>query len=162
MTAVASKRTNVFDKTAFVPAVIALFAVAFITQVPHVYYLSDIMKLNQKAYVSLLIAFPIVATLVLSAVSFLITEALLSKVRKEADRKLYRYILRGATITTIIYFFCQFFLVFFLFQVIAPIRDGLPSNAIDNVTIKEMVGLTLVLIVGFFINPPTEMMKRRK
>ncbi|MHA1687274.1 MAG: hypothetical protein ACTSYD_12860 [Candidatus Heimdallarchaeaceae archaeon] len=162
MTVATSKKFNVFSKSAFVPAIIALFAIAFLTQVPHIYYLSDIMKLNQKDYVSLLIAYPIVATLVLSALSFLITEALLRKVRKDSERKLYRYVLRGATISTLIYFFCQFFLVFFLFQVIRPIHDGLPTNVIDNVTIKEIVGLALVLIIGFFINPPTEIMQKRK
>jgi len=157
-----STRTEIFGKQELFPAVIAIFAVALLAQIPHIFYLSDIAQLNQEEYLPLFVAFPIVSTLVVASVSLLITEYLLKKLRDPREKKLYRFILRGSVIGVFLYFICQFIFVFLFFQLIAPIRDGLPKDIVDNITIKELIGLALLLITGFFINPPVAVNIRRR
>jgi len=157
-----STRIDVFSKHELLPTIVAIFAISLLAQIPHIFYLSDIAQLNQQEYLPLFVAFPIVSTLVVASISLLVTEYLLKRLRDPREKKIYRFILRGSLIGVIIYFICQFLFVFLFFQLALPIRDGLPKDTVDNITIKELVGLALVLIIGFFINPPVAAMRRRK
>ncbi len=157
-----STRIRIWSKEAAVPSVIALFSISIFAQIPHIYFLSEVVELNKEGFLPLLIAFPIFAALVLSAVALLISEHLLGKVRSEKDRKVFRYLLRGALISIALYYVIQFFIVFFLFQVIEPIRDAMPNLVVDAVTLKEIVGMVLLLIAAFFINPPVDFQKGKK
>lgn len=157
-----STKIRICSKEAAVPSVIALFSISIFAQIPHIYFLSEVVELNKEGFLPLLIAFPIFAALVLSAVALLISEHLLGKVRSEKDRKVFRYLLRGALISIALYYVIQFFIVFFLFQVIEPIRDAMPNLVVDAVTLKEIVGMVLLLIAAFFINPPVDFQKGKK
>jgi len=157
-----STKIRIWSKEAAVPSVIALFSISIFAQIPHIYFLSEVVELNKEGFLPLLIAFPIFAALVLSAVALLISEHLLGKVRSEKDRKVFRYLLRGALISIALYYVIQFFIVFFLFQVIEPIRDAMPNLVVDAVTLKEIVGMLLLLIAAFFINPPVDFQKGKK
>jgi membrane protease YdiL (CAAX protease family) len=157
-----STKIRIWSKEAAVPSVIALFSISIFAQIPHIYFLSEVVELNKEGFLPLLIAFPIFAALVLSAVALLISEHLLGKVRSEKDRKVFRYLLRGALISIALYYVIQFFIVFFLFQVIEPIRDAMPNLVVDAVTLKEIVGMVLLLIAAFFINPPVDFQKGKK
>jgi len=157
-----STKIRIWSKEAAVPSVIALFSISIFAQIPHIYFLSEVVELNKEGFLPLLIAFPIFAALVLSAVALLISEHLLGKVRSEKDRKVFRYLLRGALISIALYYVIQFFIVFFLFQVIEPIREAMPDLVVDAVTLKEIVGMALLLIAAFFINPPIDFQKGKK
>ncbi|MCK4845268.1 MAG: hypothetical protein KAS95_06325 [Candidatus Heimdallarchaeota archaeon] len=157
-----STRIKIWSKEAAVPSVIALFSISIFAQIPHIYFLSEVVQLNKEGFLPLLIAFPIFAALVLSAVALLISEHLLGKVRGEKDRKVFRYLLRGALISIALYYVLQFFIVFFLFQVIEPIREAMPDLVVDAVTLKEIVGMSLLLLAAFFINPPIDFVKGKK
>ena len=102
-----SSKMRILDRQSMWPSVVAVFAVSFLAQIPHFYYLHDIVKFNTWDYLPLLIAFPIFGTLVLSAVSLLVTEALMNRVRDVKERKLYRYLLRGTLYTVLLYFVVQ-------------------------------------------------------
>lgn len=157
-----STKIRIWSKEAAVPSVIALFSISIFAQIPHIYFLSEVVQLNKEGFLPLLIAFPIFSALVLSAVALLISEHLLGKVRSEKDRKVFRYLLRGSLISIAIYYVIQFFIVFFLFQVIEPIREAMPDLAVDDVTLKEIVGMSLLLLAAFFINPPIDFQKGKK
>ena len=157
-----STKIRIWSKEAAVPSVIALFSISIFAQIPHIYFLSEVVQLNKEGFLPLLIAFPIFAALVLSAVALLISEHLLGKVRGEKDRKVFRYLLRGALISIALYYVLQFFIVFFLFQVIEPIREAMPDLVVDAVTLKEIVGMSLLLLAAFFINPPIDFQKGKK
>lgn len=157
-----STKIRIWSKEAAVPSVIALFSISIFAQIPHIYFLSEVVELNKEGFLPLLIAFPIFAALVLSAVALLISEHLLGKVRSEKDRKVFRYLLRGSLISIALYYVIQFFIVFFLFQVIEPIREAMPNLVVDAVTLKEIVGMALLLIAAFFINPPIDFQKGKK
>ena len=157
-----STRIRIWSKEAAVPSIIALFSISNFAQIPHIYYLSEVVNLNKEGFLPLLIAFPIFSALVLSAVALLISEHLLGKVRSEKDRKVFRYLLRGSLISIAIYYVIQFFIVFFLFQVIEPIREAMPNLVVDAVTLKEIVGMSLLLLAAFFINPPIDFQKGKK
>ena len=158
-----SSKTRILDRQSLWPSLVGLFAISFLAQIPHFYYLHDIVEYNSWELLPLLIAFPIFGTLVLTAVSLLITEALMNRVRDERERKLFRYLLRGALITVLLYFLIQILLVFFGFQAIATFRDLMPGDIYDinTVAFKEIFGLSLILIIGIFINPPIEITRRR-
>lgn len=157
-----STKIRIWSKEAAVPSIIALFSISIFAQIPHIYFLSEVVELNKEGFLPLLIAFPIFAALVLSAVALLISEHLLGKVRSEKDRKVFRYLLRGSLISITLYYVIQFFIVFFLFQVIEPIREAMPNLVVDAVTLKEIVGMVLLLIAAFFINPPIDFQKGKK
>ncbi|MHA1829536.1 MAG: hypothetical protein ACTSX6_12930 [Candidatus Heimdallarchaeaceae archaeon] len=146
---------GIWDKDAALPSVITVFALSLLAQIPHFYYLHNIVEFNTARYLPLLIAFPLFGTIGLSALSLLITENLLRKVRNEKERKLFRYLLRGSLIAITIYFVIQILIVFFAFEAIGTFRDLMPKDIIDNVTFKEVFGISLILIIGVFINPPT-------
>ncbi len=156
-----SSKIRLLDKQSMWPSVVALFAISFLAQIPHFYYLHDIVEFNTWEYLPLLIAFPIFGAFVLTAVSLLISETLMNRVRDERERKLFRYLLRGALITVLLYFLIQILLVFFGFQVIKVFADLMPAETIDNVAFKEIFGMSLMLIVGIFINPPIPIRGRR-
>jgi hypothetical protein len=144
------------------PSVIAVFAFAFLAQIPHFYYLHDIVEFNNWDYLPLLIAFPIFGAIGLSAVSLLITEALMNRVRDTKERKLYRYIIRGSLISIGLYLFIQIFIVFFGFEAVGAIRGIMPSGIVDSVTFKEIFGMSIMLIIALFINPPAQLNVRRR
>ena len=156
-----SKTERIWDKQAAWPSIIALFSIAFLAQVPHFYYLSDIINFNNAEQITLLIAFPIFGALGLSAVALLISEFLYKRVR-DKEKPVFRYLIRGAFIAVLIYFIVQIFIVFFAFEAIDVIRDGLPKDIVDNVTFKEILGMTIMLIIGVFINPPLQDQTKRK
>lgn len=156
-----SSKMRILDKQSMWPSVIAVFAISFLAQIPHFYYLHDIVEFNTWDYLPLLIAFPIFGAFVLSAVSLLISETLLNRVRDVRDRKLYRYLLRGSLYTVLLYFVIQIFIVFFGFEAIATFRNLMPKGIVDSVTFKEIFGMSLMLIVGIFINPPIQITRRR-
>ena len=156
-----SSKLRILDKQSMWPSVVAVFAISFLAQIPHFYYLHDIVEFNTWEYLPLLIAFPIFGTFVLTAVSLLISEQLLNRVRDERERKLFRYLLRGALYTVLLYFAIQILLVFFGFEVIGTFRDLMPTGIIDNVAFKEIFGMSLMLIIGIFINPPIQITRRR-
>jgi len=89
------------------PSVIAVFSMAFLAQIPHFYYLHDIVGFNDWANLPLLIIFPIFGAIGLSSVSLLISQTLLNRVRDEKDRKLYRYLLRGSLYSILLYIVIQ-------------------------------------------------------
>ena len=99
-----STRTRIWDKEAALPSMITVFSMAFLAQIPHIYYLHEIVKLNNWTTLPLLIAFPIFGAIGLSAVSLLISETLFSRVRSEKERNLFRYLIRGSLIAILIYF----------------------------------------------------------
>ena len=156
-----SSKMRILDKQSMWPSVVAVFAISFLAQIPHFYYLHDIVEFNTWEYLPLLIAFPIFGTLVLTAVSLLISEQLMNRVRDERERKLFRYLLRGALYTVLLYFLIQILLVFFGFEVLKTFRDLMPEGVIDNVAFKEIFGMSLMLIIGIFINPPVQITRRR-
>lgn len=153
---------GVFDKEAALPSVITVFALSLLAQIPHFYYLHDIAEFNTARYLPLLIAFPIFGAIGLSAVSLLLTEYLIKRVRNEKDRVLFRYLLRGSLFAIGIYFLVQVFIVFFAFEALAPIRNIMPQDIIDSITFKEVFGISLILIIGVFINPPIQIQFRRR
>ena len=155
-------RVRIMDKQSMWPSVIAVFAFAFLAQIPHFYYLHDIVEFGGWDNLPLLIAFPIFGAIGLSAVSLLITEALMNRVRDAKDRKLYRYIIRGSLISIGLYLFIQIFIVFFGFEAISAIRGILPSEIVNNVAFKEIFGMTLMLIIALFVNPPAQLNIRRR
>ena len=134
------------------PSVIAVFSMAFLAQIPHFYYLHDIVEFNDWENLPLLIIFPIFGAIGLSSVSLLITETLLNRVRDDKERKLFRYIIRGSLYSILLYFVVQILIVFFGFEAIAAIRNIMPSNVVDNVAFKEIFGMTIILVVGLFIS----------
>lgn len=157
-----SKTERIWDRKAAWPSIIALFSIAFLAQVPHFYYLSDIVNFNNTEQISLLIAFPIFGALGLSAVGLLISEYLYKRER-DKNKPIFRYLIQGAFIAVLIYFVVQFLIVFFGFEAIEVIRDGMPLDIVDNVTFKEILGMSIILIIGVFINPPLqEPTKRNK
>ncbi|MHA1868994.1 hypothetical protein DRN69_05390 [Candidatus Pacearchaeota archaeon] len=151
---VMSEQSRFWNKEAALPSILILFGISMIAQLPHYYYLSEIVQLNQVGYISLVIAFPLFGAIVLTASSLLVTDYLLSRVRRDEDRKLLRYLIRGAFITILIYFFIQLLVIFFGFQAITVFREGLPQDVVNNVTFKESLGIFLLLLTVFFINPP--------
>ncbi|MCG3254689.1 MAG: hypothetical protein KAU62_01300 [Candidatus Heimdallarchaeota archaeon] len=157
-----SSKIRLLDKQSMWPSVIAIFAMSFLAQIPHFYYLHDILEFNNWEYLPLLIAFPIFGAIGLSAVSLLITESLMNKVRDTKERKLYRYLIRGSLISIGLYLFIQIFVVFFGFEAIAAIRNILPPEVIDSVTFKEIFGMSIILIIGLFVNPPAQLKVRRR
>ncbi len=156
-----SKTERIWDKQAAWPSIIALFSIAILAQVPHFYYLSDIVNFNNSSQISLLIAFPIFGALGLSAVGLLISEFLYKRERGK-DKPVFRYLIQGAFIAVIIYFVIQFLIVFFGFEAIEVIREGMPDNFIDKVVFKEILGMSIILIIGVFINPPLQEQTKRK
>ncbi|MFW9851390.1 MAG: hypothetical protein ACFFDS_00425 [Candidatus Thorarchaeota archaeon] len=153
-----STRNRIWDKEAVLPSMITVFSMAFLAQIPHIYYLHEIVNLNNWSTLPLLIAFPIFGAIGLSAVALLISETLYSRVRNEKERNLFRYLIRGSLIAILIYFVVQILLIFFLFEVF----DVMSANVINSVTFKEILGMSIVLIIGVFINPPIQMSLRRK
>ena len=153
-----STRTRIWDREAALPSMITVFSMAFLAQIPHIYYLHEIVKLNNWTTLPLLIAFPIFGAIGLSAVSLLISETLFSRVRSEKERNLFRYLIRGSLIAILIYFVVQILLIFFLFEV----SGVMSANVINSVTFKEILGMSIVLIIGVFINPPVQISLRRK
>ncbi|MHA1199014.1 MAG: hypothetical protein ACTSQF_06655 [Candidatus Heimdallarchaeaceae archaeon] len=156
-----SSKIRILDKQSMWPSVVAVFAISFLAQIPHFYYLHDIVGFNTWEYLPLLIAFPIFGTFVLTAVSLLITESLMNRVRDVKERKLFRYLLRGALFTVLLYFVIQILIVFFGFQVLPTFSELMPPDLIDNIAFKEIFGMSLMLIVGVFINPPFKITRRR-
>ncbi|MHA1347651.1 MAG: hypothetical protein ACTSVO_10525 [Candidatus Heimdallarchaeaceae archaeon] len=156
-----SKTERIWQKQAAWPSIIALFSIAFLAQVPHFYYLSDIVNFNNTEQLTLLIAFPIFGALGLSAVGLLISEFLYKRDRAK-DKPLFRYLIQGAFIAVLIYFAVQFLIVFFGFEAIEVIRDGMPLDIVDNVAFKEILGMSIILIIGVFINPPLQDQTKRK
>ena len=156
-----SKTERIWERQAAWPSIIALFSIAFLAQVPHFYYLSDIVDFNNATQISLLIAFPIFGALVLGAVGLLISEYLYKKVR-DKQKPIFRYLIQGAFIAVLIYFVIQFLIIFFGFEAIEVIRDGLPVDIVDNVAFKEILGMSIILIIGVFINPPLQDQTKRK
>ncbi len=156
-----SSKIRILDKQSMWPSVVAVFAISFLAQIPHFYYLHDIVEFNTWEYLPLLIAFPIFGTFVLTAVSLLISEQLMNRVRDVRERKLYRYLLRGALFTVLLYFVIQMLIVFFGFEAIATFKNLMPEGLIDSVAFKEIFGMSLMLIIGIFINPPIQMRGRR-
>lgn len=157
-----SSRLRILDRQSMWPSVIAVFSLAFLAQIPHFYYLHDIVEFNNWENLALLIIFPIFGAIGVSSVSLLITETLLNRVRNEKDRKLYRYILRGSFYSILLYFVVQILIVFFGFEAIPAIRGLMPTGIVDNVAFKEIFGMTIILIIGLFINPPEQIIRRRK
>ena len=157
-----SSKVRLLDKQSMWPSVIAVFAFSFLAQIPHFYYLHDIVEFNNWENLPLLIAFPIFGAIGLSAVSLLITEALMNRVRDTKERKLYRYIMRGSLISVGLYLFIQIFIVFFGFEAISAIRLIMPGGIVDSVTFKEIFGMTVMLIIALFINPPSQLNVRRR
>ncbi len=157
-----NSKIRLLDKQSMWPSVIAVFAMSFLAQIPHFYYLHDIVEFNSWEYLPLLIAFPIFGAIGLSAVSLLITEFLMNRVRDTKDRNLYRYLIRGSLISIGLYLFIQIFIIFFGFEAIGTIRNILPPGVVDSVTFKEIFGMTLMLIIGLFVNPPTQLRVRRR
>ncbi|MHA2357812.1 MAG: hypothetical protein ACXABK_03460 [Candidatus Heimdallarchaeaceae archaeon] len=157
-----SKTVTIWDKGAVWPSVITVFAFALIAQIPHIYYLYDIAKLNSWTTLPLLIAFPIFGAIGLSAVSLLMSEYLIKRVRDSRERKLFRYLIRGSLISILIYFVIQFLIVFFVSEISLGLREFLPDNIVDSVTFKEIIGMSVVLLIGVFINPPIEIQFRRR
>jgi hypothetical protein len=153
-----STRSRIWDKEAALPSIVTVFSMAFLAQIPHIYYLHEIVKLNTWSTLPLLIAFPIFGAIGLSAVSLLISETLYSRVRSEKERNLFRYLIRGSLIAILIYFVIQMLLIFFLFELL----DVMSTNVINSVTFKEILGMSIVLIIGVFINPPVQISVRRK
>ncbi len=156
-----SKTERIWDKQAAWPSIIALFSIAFLAQVPHFYYLSDIVDFNHPEQITLLIAFPIFGALGLSAVGLLISEFLYKRDRSK-NKPIFRYLIQGAFIAVLIYFVVQIFIVFFGFEAIDVIRDGMPVDIVDNVAFKEILGMSIILIIGVFINPPLQDQTKRK
>ena len=156
-----SKTERIWDRQAAWPSIIALFSIAFLAQVPHFYFLSDIVDFNNSEHITLLIAFPIFGALGLSAVGLLISEFLYKRER-DKNKPVFRYLIQGAFIAVMIYFVVQIFIVFFAFEAIEVIRDGMPKNDIDNVVFKEILGMSIILIIGVFINPPLQEQTKRK
>ena len=157
-----SSKIRLLDKQSMWPSVIAVFAFSFLAQIPHFYYLHDIVEFNNWENLPLLIAFPIFGALGLSAISLLITETLMNRVRDPNERKLYRYLIRGSLISIVLYLFIQIFIVFFGFEAIGAIRGILPASIIDRVTFDEIFGMTVMLIIALFINPPAQISRRRR
>ena len=153
-----STQNRIWDREAALPSMITVFSMAFLAQIPHIYYLHEIVKLNNWRTLPLLIAFPIFGAIGLSAVSLLISETLFSRVRSEKERNLFRYLIRGSLIAILIYFVVQILIIFFLFEVF----DVMSRNVINSVTFKEILGMSIVLIIGVFINPPVQISLRRK
>ncbi len=156
-----SSKMRILDKQSMWPSVVAVFAISFLAQIPHFYYLHNIVEFNTWDYLPLLIAFPIFGTLVLTAVSLLVSETLMNRVRDVRERKLYRYLLRGALYTVLLYFFIQIFIVFFGFEAVKVFSDLMPPDLVDRVAFKEIFGMSIMLIVGLFINPPIQISRRR-
>ncbi|MCG3216653.1 MAG: hypothetical protein KAS63_08005 [Candidatus Heimdallarchaeota archaeon] len=157
-----STQSKLFDKEAAWPSLIAVFAIALLAQVPHFYYLHDIMEFNNWETISLLIAFPIFGAIGLSAVSLLISDYSLKRIRDTKERNIFRSLVRGSFYSILIYFVVQFFFIFFLFEAVGSIRNNLPTNPIDSVAFKEILGMSVILIIGIFINPPEQLRRRRK
>ena len=157
-----STRTRLWDREAALPSIITVFSIALLAQIPHIYYLHEIVNLNNWSTLPLLIAFPIFGAVGLSAVSLLISESLFSRVRSEKERKIFRYLIRGSLIAILIYFVIQILIIFFIFEAIGAIRNAMPDDPIDSVTFKEILGMSIVLIIGVFINPPVQISLRRK
>ncbi len=153
-----STRTRIWDKEAALPSIVTVFSMAFLAQIPHIYYLHEIVHLNNWSTLPLLIAFPIFGAIGLSAVSLLISETLFSRVRNEKERNIFRYLIRGSLIAILIYFVVQILIIFFLFEV----AGVMSANPINSVTFKEILGMSIVLIIGVFINPPVQISLRRK
>jgi len=157
-----STQSKLFDKGTAWPSLIAVFSIALLAQVPHFYYLHDIMEFNNWDTLALLIAFPIFGAIGLSAVSLLITDYSLKRVREAKERKIFRYLVRGSFFGILIYFIVQFLLIFFLFEAVGSIKNNLPTNPIDSVAFKEILGMSVMLIIGVFINPPIQIQFRRR
>ncbi|MHA1304896.1 MAG: hypothetical protein ACTSQE_01285 [Candidatus Heimdallarchaeaceae archaeon] len=151
-----SERIRFWNREAALPSILVLFGISLVAQLPHYYYLSEIVQLNQEGYISLVIALPIFGAIVLTAASLLVSDYLLGRVRKPEEINLLRYLIRGALITIFLYFFLQLFVVFFGFQAITIFREGMPKDIVDNVAFKEALGIFLLLLVVFFLNPPGE------
>ncbi len=150
------ERVRFWNKTAALPSILTLFGISLVAQLPHYFYLSDIMGLNQQNYISLVIALPIFGAIVLTASSLLVADYLLYRKRRPEEANLLRILFQGAFITIVLYFFIQIFLIFFGFQVVTVFANGMPENVIDNVAFKESLGIFLLLLTVFFINPPGE------
>ena len=157
-----STQSKLFDKGTAWPSLIAVFSMALLAQVPHFYYLHDIMEFNNWDTLALLIAFPIFGAIGLSAVSLLITDYSLKRVRDSKERKIFRYIVRGSFYAIVIYFVVQFLLIFFLFDAAVSIKNSLPADPINSVAFKEILGMSVILIIGVFINPPIQLQLRRR
>ncbi len=157
-----SKAIRIWDKEAILPSVITVFSISLLAQIPHFYYLHEIVQLNDWSTLPLLIAFPIFSSIGLSAVSLLFSEFLMNRVRDVKQRKLFRYLIRGSFLSVIIYFIIQILIVFFVFDASPALINALPDNKIDNITFKEILGVSLILIIGVFFNPPTQIQVRRR
>jgi hypothetical protein len=157
-----SKAIRIWDKEAILPSVITVFSISLLAQIPHFYYLHEIVKLNDWSTLPLLIAFPIFSSIGLSAVSLLFSEYLMNRVRDVRERKLFRYLIRGSFLSVIIYFVIQILIVFFVFDASPALINALPDNVIDNITFKEILGVSLILVIGVFFNPPAQIQIRRR
>ncbi|NPD89123.1 MAG: hypothetical protein HGN29_10390 [Asgard group archaeon] len=157
-----SKAIRIWDKEAVWPSVITVFSISLLAQIPHFYYLHEIIKLNDWATLPLLIAFPIFSSIGLSAVSLLFSEYLMNRVRDTKQRKLFRFLIRGSLLTITIYFVIQILIIFFVFDASPVLINALPDNVIDNITFKEILGVSLMLIIGIFVNPPIQIQLRRR
>ena len=157
-----SKAIRIWDKEAILPSVITVFSISLLAQITHFYYLHEIVKLNDWSTLPLLIAFPIFSSIGLSALSLLLSEYLMNRVRDTKQRKLFRYLLRGSLFSVLIYFVIQILIVFFVFDASQVMVNALPDNLIDNITFKEILGVSFLLIVGIFVNPPAQIQIRRR
>jgi hypothetical protein len=157
-----SKAIKIWDKDAIWPSVITVFSISLLAQIPHFYYLHEIIQLNDWATLPLLIAFPIFSSIGLSAVSLLLSEYLMNRVRDQKQRKLFRYLIRGSLLSVLIYFVIQILIIFFVFDASPVLINALPDNVIDNITFKEILGVSFMLIIGVFFNPPAQIQLRRR
>lgn len=154
-----SNKIKIWNRTTGLPTILTLLAMSILAQLPHYYYLSEIMKLNQEGYVALLIAFPIFGAIGLTAVGLLISDYLMSRNRNPTDELVWKYILRGGTLAIILYLLIQILGIFFAFQAIEVFREGMPEDLANNIALKEVIGMSILLIIAVFFNPPVE--KRR-
>ena len=157
-----SKIVRIWDKEAIWPSVITVFSISLLAQIPHFYYLHEIVQLNDWLTLPLLIAFPIFSSIGLSAVSLLFSEYLMNRVRDTKQRKLFRYLIRGSLISIVIYFIVQILIIFYVFDAAPVMVKALPDNTIDNITFKEILGVSIILIIGVFFNPPAQVQLRRR
>lgn len=156
-----SKAIKIWDKDAILPSVITVFSISLLAQIPHFYYLHEIVQLNDWATLPLLIAFPIFSSIGLSAVSLLLSEFLMNRVRDVRERKLFRYLIRGSLLSVVIYFIIQILIIFFVFDASPALINALPENTIDNITFKEILGVSIILVIGVFLNPPAQLRRRK-
>ena len=157
-----STKVKLWNRYSALPSVVALFAIAVLAQLPHYYYLSEIMKLNQEDYIVLLISFPIFGAIGLTAVALLLSDYLLNRLREPSEKLVPTYVLRGGLFAAVLYFIVQIFIVFFGFEAITEIREAMPEELINNVALKEVIGMGLLLIIAFFLNPPIDARFRTK